>query len=74
VRVVRVREPEPLQRSEIVRIAELVAEPLELVPVALLALRSELLGQITPEVVGDPVVVEQRVVDVKQEDGVRRAL
>src|SRR5262249_39723122 len=54
---------------EVVGVAELVAELLELVPVALLALGAELLGEPQPEVGGDAVVVEQRVVDVEQEDG-----
>jgi hypothetical protein len=71
--VARIGKPEPLQRAEVVRIAELLAEQLELVPVALLTLRAEFVGQVAPQVGGDAVVVEQRVVDVEQEDGVRDA-
>ena len=56
----------PLQRAEIVRIAELDAQLLENRPVALLALRADLAREMTPEVVGDAIVVEQRVVHVEE--------
>ena len=69
MRVVRISGPEALQCAQIVGVAELCAEQLELVPVALLPLAAELLGQVPAEVVGNRVVVEQRVVDVEQEDG-----
>src|SRR5262249_20770012 len=68
-RVVRVGEPEALERSEVVGIAELGAQALELVPVALLPLGAELSGEVIAQVGRDPVVVEQRVVDVEEEDG-----
>ena len=65
----RVREPEALERAEVVRVAELLAQPLELVPVPLLPLGAEVLRQVRAQVGGDGVVVEQRVVDVEEEDG-----
>ena len=56
-----------LQGAEIIRIAKLVAQLLEDLPVAPIAVRPERLDQMTPQVRDHRVVVEQRVVDVHQE-------
>jgi hypothetical protein len=61
-----------LQRAEVVGIAELAAQALELDPVAVGARRTELAHQVLAQVGDDAVVVEQRVVDVEQEDDVVR--
>ena len=67
--VVRIRDAEALERAEVVGVTELGAEPLELVPVPLLPVGAELLGQVAAQVVRHGVVVEQRVVDVEEVDG-----
>ena len=64
----RERDPEALQRAEVVGVSERVTEALELVPVVLLALFPELCAQVLPKVLDDTVVVEQRVVDIEQVD------
>jgi hypothetical protein len=64
-RVARVGEPEALKRAQVVGVAELLAQLLEELPVALLAPLAERLGQVRTQVGGDRVVVEQRVVDVQ---------
>jgi len=68
VRVARVFQPVALERSQVVGIAQLPAQRLEQRPVALLALGADLLVQELFQVLGDPVVVEERVVDVEEED------
>ena len=64
--VVRMLDAITLQRAEVIRIAELGAQLLENRPVAFLALRADLARQMAPEIVGDPIVVQQRVVDVEK--------
>ena len=58
-----------LQRAEIVGIAEFLPELLEMRPVKLAGL-AELAGQVLAQIVGDAVVVEQRVVDIQKKDDV----
>ena len=55
-----------LQRSEIVRVTELGAQLLEIFPVARLLLVADVAFEIALHVVDDVVVVDQRVIDVKQ--------
>ena len=57
-----------LQRTEIVGVTELGSERFEDRPVTLLTLDADLLGQVGLEIRGNAIVVEQRVVDVNQED------
>jgi len=64
-RLARVGEAEALERAEVVGVPELRAQLLEELPVALLALLAEGLGEMRAEVAGNSVVVEQRVVDVE---------
>src|SRR5205823_12257711 len=67
-RVARVLDAVPLQRAEVVGVAELSAQLLEDLPVALGPRLAERLDQMTFQIREDGVVVEQRVVDVQQED------
>ena len=60
----------PLQRAEIVGVPEFAPQLLEDLPVAPVALGSERLDQVTAQIVDDRVVVEQRVVDVEEKDGI----
>jgi hypothetical protein len=60
-----------LQRAEVVDVTELGAELLEDRPVALGARSTEFALEMLPQVGDDPVVVEQRVVDIEQEDDAR---
>jgi len=58
-----------LERAKVVGVAELGAQLLEQLPVAPIAVGSERLDEMTPEVLDHRVVVEQRVVDVEKEHG-----
>ena len=60
---------EALERAEIVGIAKLLPDRLEMPPVAVRRL-PEQAAQMRPQVIGHAVVVEQRVVDIQQEDDV----
>jgi hypothetical protein len=71
VGIARVLEAVALERSQVIGVAQLPAQILEQSPVALLPLRADLLVQELLEVLGDPVVVEERVVDVEEEDDAR---
>src|SRR5271166_6311379 len=64
--VVRIFNAVTLQCAEIVRIAELDPQLLEDGPVALLALFADLAREMMPEVVGDAIVVKQRIVHVEE--------
>jgi hypothetical protein len=70
VRLVRIREAKPLQGAEVVRVSELGAELLKEFPILMLALLPEVLCQVLAQVLCDTIVVEERVVDVEQEDDV----
>src|SRR5262249_15007568 len=70
----RVLHAVALQGAEVVGVAQLGPQLLEQGPVALLPLGPEGGGQVGAQVGGHPVVVQQGVVDVEQEDdGVTRA-
>ena len=58
-------DPVPLQRAEIVCVAELGAQLLEIIPVALLLIVADVALEIALHVGDDVVVVDQRVIDVK---------
>ena len=70
--IVRVFEPQALERAEIVHVAQCAHSSSNDLPVAragAIAMRgSEPLSKVLP----NPVVVEKRVVDVEQKDGARR--
>ena len=70
MRLVRIREAEPLQGAEIVRVSEFGAELLKEFPVPTLALLPEVLCEVLAQVLCDAIVVEERVVYVEQEDDV----
>jgi hypothetical protein len=57
-----------LQRAEVIGIAELGAQLLEDRPIALLPLMPDLAFEMALEVGANTVVVEQRVVDIEQEN------
>ncbi len=65
-RIARVLDAVALERAEIVGVPELAAQLLEELPVAVRALLADLGGQMGAKVSGDPVVVEQRVVDIEE--------
>ncbi len=73
VRIARVRLAVALQRPEDVRVAELAAQLLEDLEKLVGPAEPHLAHQVLPEVDDDAVVVEQRVVDVEQEDHVDAA-
>jgi hypothetical protein len=68
VRIARVFEAVALERSQVIGVAQLPAQILEQGPIALLPLGADLLVQEPLEVAGNPVVVEERVVDVEKKD------
>ena len=74
VRVARVLDPVALQRAEVVGVAELLAQLLEDLPVALLPLVADLALEVAPHVGDDVVVVDQRVVDVEERDDTAAAI
>ncbi len=59
-----------LQRAEIIRIAEFLAQLLEDRPIAVMGVFAIFPLQIIAEVLGDAVIVDQRVVDVEQKTDV----
>ena len=68
--IVRVFEPQALQRAEIVHIAQFVPQLVHDLPITranTIAMRG---SQPFPEVIPKSVVVEERIVDVEQKDGV----
>src|SRR5262249_11700138 len=67
LRLARVLDAITLQRAEGVGISELGSQVLEDGPVSLLAIRSKRLRQVVTKIVGDGVVVQKGVVDVKEE-------
>ena len=71
MRVARALDAVALQRAEVVGVAELAAKLLEDLPVAAFALAAERVAQMTPQILGDLVVVQQRVVDVQEVDDLR---
>jgi hypothetical protein len=72
VRLARALDPVALQGAEVVCITELGPKLLENFPVAPLALLTEPVGQVAPQIGDHRVVVEQRVVDVDEKDDVVR--
>jgi hypothetical protein len=69
VDVERVLDAVALQRAEVVAVAELRHQVLEDRPVAVARAGAVFPLEVAPDVVLDEVVVEQRVVDVDEEDG-----
>ena len=61
-------EPVPLDRAEVVAIAEIHEQLLLDGPVAVPARRPVLALEVLVDVAADPVVVEERVVDVDEKD------
>jgi hypothetical protein len=70
VRLARTLDPVSLQRPKVVGVAELGPELFENFPVSPLALGTEPAGQVTPQIGDDRVVIEQRVVNVDEENEV----
>src|SRR5262249_42886475 len=62
----------PLQRAQVVGVSELGPQLLEELPVPPRALFAEVVDEMFLQIRRDRIVVEQRVVDVEQEDGVIR--
>ena len=63
-RIVHVAQPIALQRTEIIRVAELGAERLEDRPVAVAAAGAELAREMIAQIALHAIVVEQRVVAI----------
>jgi hypothetical protein len=73
VRIVRVFQPILLQGTEVIRVPDLRTELVENVPVPLLPFWADLPLEMAHHVADDPIVIEQRVIDVEQKnDGARR--
>src|SRR3954451_15779467 len=68
MRIARMLHAISLKRTEVVRVSELVPKRLEDLPVLLLALVSQLAIHVPHQMRDDAIVVQQRVVDVKQRD------
>ena len=66
--VLGVLDPIALQGAEIVAVAQIGEELLEDRPVAVAASRPELAFEMAPEIGLDAVVVQERVVDIDEED------
>ena len=69
--IVRVIIPVTLQRAEIIRITKFIAQLLEYFPVSARSLVSHLALQMFLEVVRDAVVIQKRIVHIKEENDVR---
>src|SRR5947207_12136474 len=67
-RVVRVFAAVTLQGAEIIRVAQLVSQAFEDVPITARPLGANFPFQMAPQVGGDAIVVEQRVVHVEKEN------
>src|SRR5512140_783157 len=67
-RIVRVIETVALQGAEVIRVTQLGSQLLEDLPIAIPALGPELAREVRAQIVLHPIVVEQRVVAVEQED------
>src|SRR4051794_21870415 len=68
MRIARMLHAISLKRTEVVRVSELVPKRLENLPVLLLALVSQLAIHVPHQMRDDAIVVQQRVVHVKQRD------
>ena len=68
VRITRVLDAVSLQGAEVIGIAEFHAQPFKDSPVTALSLGPECLCEMPLQVGDDPIVVEQGVVDIQQED------
>ncbi len=71
MRVARELQSVALERSQVVRVAQLLAQALEVGPVARPSLGPHRLVEVATQVGGHAVVVEQRVVHVDQEHHLR---
>ena len=70
--IARVFDSVPLQRAEIICVAQLTAQLLEDRPVTLCLFGADLRFQMLPQVSRDPVIVEQRIIHIKEEDYLAR--
>src|SRR3954454_14023290 len=68
MRIARMLHAISLKRTEVVRVSELVPKRLEDLPVLLLALVSQLAIHVPHQMRDDAIVVQQRVIHVKQRD------
>src|SRR5262249_15025105 len=66
--ITRMADARVLERAQVVGVAELRAELLEDLEVLLRAFRADLLHEVAPQVERHPIVVEQGVVDVEEDD------
>ena len=67
-RIVGMLQPVPLERAEVVGVAELRPQVLEDRPVTITIRLTEFPLQVAGQILRHPIVVQQRVVDVEQED------
>jgi hypothetical protein len=70
--IMRIFTSVALERAQVVGIAEFSAKLLEEDPVFLSAIRANFAFEMTLEIDNDPIVVEQRIVDIKQENDFAR--
>src|SRR5262249_19461301 len=66
VRIARMLDAEPLERTEVIGVPEIAAQLFEDLPVSPLTVLAERGNQMAPQILRDRVVVEQRIVDVEQ--------
>lgn len=68
MRIIWVFDAVALKGSEIISVAQLLSQGLEDSPVMLITLNANLSLQITPEVLGHAVVIQQSVIDIEKKD------
>jgi len=67
VRIARILRPVALQSAEIIGVAELRTQFFEYRPVAFPALGAERLREVAAQVGSDPIIINERVIDIEQE-------
>ena len=70
--IVHLFKPEPLQCTEIVRIAELLPQFFKNVPVKVAGFGPICLGQMGCQIDLDAIVIKERVVDIEKKDEIMR--
>ncbi len=71
MRIVRIFQAIALQRAQIVGVTELVPDRFERSPIMLGLFGAHFHFEMTPQVGRHPVVIEQRVIDVEKNYGLR---
>jgi len=66
--IVGMLKPIPLQRAEVVGVAEFLPQSLEHFPVLPLTRTPDCTSEVAPKIGGHSIVVEQRIVDIEKKD------